>query len=145
MQTALLPRHRAGEGNSMQYSKQLGHIDLSLQRYSDSIHGDLVALVPVGRYRSNLLWLCFCTRCGSTTVRHQSALLSGTVRTCGCAQRTQNGLTALHRREYGSYRAMLLRCYSPTHSAYPWYGGRGIEVCQRWRESFIAFFEDMGE
>jgi hypothetical protein len=36
---------------------------------------------------------------------------------------------------------MIERC---NDKADPNYGGRGIDVCQRWRESFAAFIEDMG-
>jgi hypothetical protein len=39
---------------------------------------------------------------------------------------------------------MLGRCARPTHLAYADYGGRGITVCQRWREDFWAFAGDMG-
>lgn len=44
-----------------------------------------------------------------------------------------------------SYRDMIARCERPTHHAYDRYGGRGIEVCRRWREDFWAFVADMGE
>jgi hypothetical protein len=40
---------------------------------------------------------------------------------------------------------MKERCHNPTCHAYPLYGGRGITVCERWRNSFDAFLEDMGE
>lgn len=40
---------------------------------------------------------------------------------------------------------MLSRCYSEKHHAYHRYGGRGITVCARWRESFDNFLTDMGE
>lgn len=40
---------------------------------------------------------------------------------------------------------MMHRCYAPNASDYKHYGGRGIAVCQRWRSSFGAFLEDMGE
>lgn len=40
---------------------------------------------------------------------------------------------------------MKQRCYSAEHESYPAYGGRGITVCERWRNSFAAFLEDMGE
>lgn len=37
------------------------------------------------------------------------------------------------------YRAMLARCYYPSHKDYYYYGGRGIEVCHEWRKSFASF------
>jgi hypothetical protein len=46
---------------------------------------------------------------------------------------------------YASWLAMLGRCYNAKGAKYRYYGGRGITVCERWRESFQAFLEDMGE
>lgn len=46
---------------------------------------------------------------------------------------------------YWIYHDMIARCTRPTHARWPSYGGRGIEVCQRWRDSFWTFVEDMGE
>lgn len=40
---------------------------------------------------------------------------------------------------------MRRRCHEPGFHKYPSYGGRGIEVCERWRDSFTNFLEDMGE
>ena len=40
---------------------------------------------------------------------------------------------------------MKTRCMNPNYTDYKNYGGRGITVCDRWRESFENFFEDMGE
>src|SRR6202007_3105329 len=45
---------------------------------------------------------------------------------------------------YKIYVAMLDRCYKPHHHAYARYGGRGIDVSERWRQSFFNFLEDMG-
>jgi len=39
---------------------------------------------------------------------------------------------------------MKNRCYTVSHKDYARYGGRGILVCDRWRESFDVFLEDMG-
>lgn len=39
---------------------------------------------------------------------------------------------------------MIQRCHNPNNPAYKNYGGRGITVCDRWRESFDAFLEDVG-
>jgi hypothetical protein len=46
---------------------------------------------------------------------------------------------------YGSWNAMLQRCYGETHPAYANYGGRGITVCLGWRIDFRNFLRDMGE
>lgn len=50
-----------------------------------------------------------------------------------------------HTRTYHTWSMMKQRCYNPKHFRYMFYGGRGITVCERWRNSFIAFYEDMGE
>jgi hypothetical protein len=40
---------------------------------------------------------------------------------------------------------MIDRCHRPEAELYKYYGGRGIKVCRRWRNSFIDFFCDMGK
>lgn len=42
----------------------------------------------------------------------------------------------------GLWRGMISRCSNPTN---PYYGGRGIKVCERWRNSFPLFVRDMGK
>lgn len=39
---------------------------------------------------------------------------------------------------------MKVRCYNQNNHKYPSYGGRGIKVCDRWKDSFESFLEDMG-
>ena len=39
---------------------------------------------------------------------------------------------------------MIYRCHCPSYHRYDLYGGRGITVCERWRNSFAAFLADMG-
>jgi len=39
---------------------------------------------------------------------------------------------------------MLSRCSNPKLPDWPYYGGRGIAVCARWRDSFKNFLADMG-
>ena len=46
--------------------------------------------------------------------------------------------------EYHIWRSMLARCFNPKHKAYEDYGGRGITVCDRWRNSFVDFISDIG-
>lgn len=45
---------------------------------------------------------------------------------------------------YGIWAAMKTRCHNKNSPFYSHYGARGIYVCEKWMNSFSAFFEDMG-
>lgn len=45
---------------------------------------------------------------------------------------------------YGRWYGMKQRCHYEDNDSYPWYGARGIAVCERWRRSFPKFLADMG-
>lgn len=40
---------------------------------------------------------------------------------------------------------MIRRCTKPGYTGWRLYGGRGITICQRWRDDFAAFLADVGE
>lgn len=44
-----------------------------------------------------------------------------------------------------SWCGMIQRCYNQKRPNYADYGGRGIGVCDEWRQNFTAFLRDMGE
>lgn len=46
--------------------------------------------------------------------------------------------------EYKSWSHMKERCYNIKCKKYPSYGARGIKICDRWRNSFENFLQDMG-
>jgi len=46
---------------------------------------------------------------------------------------------------YSTWMGMIQRCENKKSAGYEYYGGRGIKVCDRWRNSFLSFIEDMGE
>ena len=74
-------------------------------------------------------WICSC-QCGGSTISREWSLLAG---------HSMYGSL-----EYLEWLRMKSRCYYPRNRAYQKYGGSGVKVCERWRESFIAFLEDMG-
>jgi len=47
-------------------------------------------------------------------------------------------------KEYRTWADIKGRCNNPKNKAYKWYGGRGIKVCEKWSNNFLAFYEDMG-
>lgn len=47
--------------------------------------------------------------------------------------------------EYSTWRGMKKRCNDINNKSYDSYGGRGITVCDRWQNSFLSFYEDMGK
>jgi hypothetical protein len=93
-------------------------------------------------------WECRCD-CGNTTVVQRSGLTSRATKSCGCYQ--QEAL-AVRARNHGGYKwpeyrvwgAIVQRCTNPKNPAFIHYGGRGITVCDRWRESFADFISDVG-
>ncbi|CAH9014538.1 putative HTH homing endonuclease [Vibrio phage 277E43-1] len=52
------------------------------------------------------------------------------------------------RRLYGIWKGMNSRCHNPSNESYADYGGRGITVCERWKdtthEGFNNFYKDVG-
>lgn len=92
---------------------------------------------------TNARWFCRCD-CGRATVAYGQDLARGKMKSCGClnAERImQHGMSQTH--VYSVWRMMLQRCENPKSPAYPNYGGRGIRVCDEWRD-FERFFLDMG-
>jgi hypothetical protein len=48
-------------------------------------------------------------------------------------------------RTYVIWCAIKQRCLNPNNPAFKYYGGRGITICDRWKDSFENFLSDMGE
>jgi predicted nucleic acid-binding Zn-ribbon protein len=46
--------------------------------------------------------------------------------------------------EYRSWAGMIQRCNNPKNPMYSYYGGKGITVCDRWKEAYCNFLLDMG-
>ena len=92
---------------------------------------------------------CECD-CGEVGVFGLPRLRNGGTKSCGCLGREQRAKRwtthgGTGRPEYRVWSGIKGRCCNDSDSGYASYGGRGIKVCERWRESFAAFLEDMGE
>ncbi len=79
--------------------------------------------------------------CGRKVVVAQKHL-RGRVRSCKPCSRTRHGMSQTA--EHLAWSNMRRRCEDPSNVAFANYGGRGIRVCDSWRESFDAFFENVG-
>lgn len=100
----------------------------------------------------NSAWNCQCD-CGKLKIVTTSDLSRGHTKSCGCfrvetIRRTKtthgNAARGNHSSEYDTWHGMISRCENPLVPAYVHYGGRGIRVCESWRNSFAMFFIDMG-
>ena len=87
-------------------------------------------------------WECLCD-CGNTKIVKVYNLTRGRARCCGCTLSvTFHGHSSSP--EYKAWKDMKDRCYNENNEAYINYGGRGITVCDAWKNDFMAFYNDMG-
>jgi hypothetical protein len=112
------------------------------------VYGLLTALKPDGKIRGCTAWLCQC-ECGKQKRIPIAALNCGNSKSCGSKIHSSlvteaKKLNELNKTEYMTWSAMKDRCKNPKNKSYKYYGGRGIEVCERW-EKFENFLEDMGK
>lgn len=84
--------------------------------------------------------LCRC-HCGAIRKVNVGNLKSGKTTSCGCSRKLES--TKEDHRLYSTWKSMKSRCYNPNTKSYPYYGGKGVGVCERWRRSFDNFLEDM--
>ena len=125
-------------------------IDLSGQKFG--------RLTVISRAKSNTRdarWLCKCI-CGNEKIILGYNLKNGITKSCGCLQRELSSKRLKmnnHQRKHGLYGTRIYRtwahmkerCYNPTANNYCNYGGRGIKVCQCWKNSFQAFYDDVSK
>lgn len=94
----------------------------------------------------------FVCECGNKIEVRLSMVGRGTTRSCGCLQRDRTAsanmkhgesVRGARTTEYRSWKEMRQRCESSSNHAFKDYGGRGISVCDRWKD-YGNFIADMG-
>lgn len=119
-------------------------IDLTGHRF-----GRLVVTGRCGSRGREVAWGYMCD-CGETGVARGADLRNGRTASCGCLKRDIVKICSrTHGRSrtpmYSAWVQMIGRCHNPNNESYERYGGRGIRVCERWRNSFEDFLADVGE
>lgn len=94
-----------------------------------------------GKPRSR--WLCKCD-CGNEQIVFGENLTRGNSKSCGCLQKEiASNVNSKHSdtdsRLYGVWCAMKNRCLNPNNKNYRLYGGRGIQVCEEWKNDYSIF------
>jgi len=97
-------------------------------------------------------WNCSCD-CGNKVVVRAGRLNSGGTVSCGCLLKKSRERFSLEHWKHGETRHeiyntwldMLRRCSDDRRKDFKNYGGRGITVCDRWKDNFLNFLEDMGD
>ena len=96
---------------------------------------------------------CEC-ECGNTISVRLPNLQSGNTKSCGCFNKEltiirnikhTHSIRGNRTPEYITWSNMIQRCTNPNNTKYKDYGARGIQVCERWRTSFVNFLNDMGK
>lgn len=114
--------------------------------------GRLKAIRRVGTRGNSPLWLCECD-CGNFKEMTTRQLLHGSNQSCGCFFRDRSlmnwatsklkKLSYRHgdygTRLYGIWHGMKTRCLNPNAATFKNYGGRGITVCEEWKNDYVNF------
>lgn len=105
--------------------------------------GDIFTSLTVLRESSPHRFECRC-KCGNVCIVSRTNLHTGHKKSCGCLQKedtkkrlTTHGQTGTPL--FKTWMRMKARCYSPSHNSYKNYGGRGIEICPKWKDDFQSF------
>lgn len=107
--------------------------------------GDTFGLWTVESKASKGRWTCRC-ECGVSRSVRATDLKNGRSRMCRqCSAEVSNKSHGMRSTsEYNTWMHMIQRCHNSNNKDYRHYGGRGIQVCDLWRESFEAFFLSIG-
>lgn len=112
--------------------------------HTGKVFGRLTAVSRAENKGKKTAWLCSCV-CGNTLTVTASSLSTGHTKSCGCLVTdtvTKHGEGGSNRNTrtklYQVWATMVSRCRWKAGPVFHHYGGRGITVCDAWRD-FKAF------
>lgn len=113
-------------------------IDITGNKY-----GKLTVIRKDVSINGRMYWECEC-ECGNHTFVSGGNLKTGEVKSCGClvfnaTHSKTHGLS--NTKEYKIWSAIKSRCYNSNNKSYADYGGRGIKMCDEWKNSFESFYD----
>lgn len=114
-------------------------IDITGQRF-----GRLTVIKPVESKNKLTRWLCMCS-CGKQVIVATRSLRRGDTRSCGCLHTEISKMLHLthgktNTRLHNIWSGMKERCYNQNCEKYHLYGGRGVSICDEWKNSFETFY-----
>jgi len=127
-------------------------IQPKLNDFAGKKFGKLTAIgfSHMSKTNSMQYWVFQCD-CGNKTTkrRHHVEKFNG-VTSCGCDLKQRQQIAQKKHGFFGTpiyniWTHMIARCHYEFNDSYEGYGARGIKVSDSWRESFINFYNDMGE
>lgn len=124
--------------------------DPRFQNFTGKIFWKYTVLKYMGKNKKGeSLWLCRCSCVNQTEkIVNGPKLKSGKIQSCGC-NHNKPPINKTHGKsktpEYKAWDSMIYRCYNNKARNYHLYGGRGIVVCDGWRNSSTSFLKDMGQ
>lgn len=80
---------------------------------------------------------CKCD-CGKYKIVLLYELKNNHIKSCGCL-RTKHGKSNKKNRLYKIWGIIRDRCFCKTYLRYKDYGGRGITICEEWKNDFLVF------
>lgn len=113
-------------------------------------YGQLVGIAKCGNNpaNGNAIWQFVCS-CGARCEIDGYAVRIGKATSCKACGAERLRLASVKHgmsesREFATWIDIQTRCLNPNATSFPDYGGRGIEICDRWLNSFMDFYADMG-
>lgn len=106
--------------------------------------GKLVILNEIFIAGNERSFECKCD-CGNTVEVSLKSLRNSGTKSCGCLQKAHasnvNRKHGLYKtRLHGIWKNMRQRCYNPKASKYDSYGGKGVIICEEWKNNFEPFY-----